>query len=138
MLYSFRVTLGYAVKNLCNARCIILRHYFRPIDCSILAVGTTVEGKTVFGAQGDSVMEFLVDAISGTSMATPHVAGLAVDVLGLQGKRTPFKLAARLTALSTKNSTDCSAACAGASCRIRRSTTIFATITTFATRFGRP
>lgn len=32
MLYSFRVTLGYAVKKLCNARCIILR-----FDQSIVA-----------------------------------------------------------------------------------------------------
>jgi subtilisin family serine protease len=41
--------------------------------------------------------------LSGTSMATPHVSGLAAYILGLEGKRTPAKLAARLTQISTKN-----------------------------------
>jgi subtilisin family serine protease len=36
-------------------------------------------------------------------MATPHVAGLAAYILGLEGKRTPAALAGRLQALSTKD-----------------------------------
>ncbi|UPX16291.1 uncharacterized protein EKO05_0006700 [Ascochyta rabiei] len=40
---------------------------------------------------------------SGTSMATPHVAGLAAYLLSLEGKMTPSALAARIQALSQKN-----------------------------------
>ncbi|KAF3011196.1 subtilisin-like serine protease [Curvularia kusanoi] len=40
--------------------------------------------------------------LSGTSMATPHVAGLAAYILTLEGKKDPSTLAARLSALSTK------------------------------------
>jgi hypothetical protein len=36
-------------------------------------------------------------------MATPYVAGLAAYILGLEGNMDPTKLAARLTALSSKN-----------------------------------
>jgi subtilisin family serine protease len=36
-------------------------------------------------------------------MATPHVAGLAAYILGLEGKVTPAALSSRLTTLSTKN-----------------------------------
>jgi subtilisin family serine protease len=43
------------------------------------------------------------NSISGTSMATPHVAGLAAYILALEGKVTPAALTARLTALSTKD-----------------------------------
>ena len=40
---------------------------------------------------------------SGTSMATPHVAGLAAYLLGLEGKMAPDVLAARIQTLSLKN-----------------------------------
>jgi subtilisin family serine protease len=43
------------------------------------------------------------NSISGTSMATPHVAGLAAYILSLEGKVTPAALSSRLTTLSTKN-----------------------------------
>jgi subtilisin family serine protease len=43
------------------------------------------------------------NTISGTSMATPHVAGLAAYILALEGKVSPAALSSRLTALSTKN-----------------------------------
>lgn len=42
-------------------------------------------------------------SISGTSMACPHVAGLAAYILALEGKKTPAALGSRLTALSTKS-----------------------------------
>jgi hypothetical protein len=35
-------------------------------------------------------------------MATPHVAGLAAYLLGLEGKKTPAALGARIIALSNK------------------------------------
>jgi subtilisin family serine protease len=43
------------------------------------------------------------NSISGTSMATPHVAGLAAYMLGFEGKKTPAALSTRLQTLSTKN-----------------------------------
>ncbi|KAF2130371.1 oryzin precursor [Dothidotthia symphoricarpi CBS 119687] len=43
------------------------------------------------------------NTISGTSMASPHIAGLGAYILGLEGKKTPAALSARLTALSQKN-----------------------------------
>ncbi|SMR53224.1 unnamed protein product [Zymoseptoria tritici ST99CH_1A5] len=41
--------------------------------------------------------------ISGTSMACPHVAGLAAYLIGLEGTRTPAALCQRIQSLSTKN-----------------------------------
>jgi subtilisin family serine protease len=43
------------------------------------------------------------NTISGTSMATPHVAGLAAYLLGYEGKRTPAALSSRISTLATKN-----------------------------------
>jgi subtilisin family serine protease len=43
------------------------------------------------------------NSISGTSMAAPHVAGLAAYILGFEGKKTPAALSSRLTTLSLKN-----------------------------------
>ncbi|KAH8700068.1 subtilisin-like protease [Phaeosphaeriaceae sp. PMI808] len=43
------------------------------------------------------------NSISGTSMATPHVAGLAAYILALEGKKTPAALSTRLQALSLKD-----------------------------------
>jgi subtilisin family serine protease len=42
-------------------------------------------------------------SMSGTSMAAPHVAGLAAYILGFEGKMAPSALAARLQALSLKD-----------------------------------
>ncbi|KAF2840346.1 secreted protein 2 [Patellaria atrata CBS 101060] len=41
--------------------------------------------------------------ISGTSMASPHIAGLAAYLLRLEGPRTPAALCARIVQLATKN-----------------------------------
>ena len=43
------------------------------------------------------------NTISGTSMATPHVVGLASYLLALEGSRAPGALCDRIKALSTKN-----------------------------------
>jgi subtilisin family serine protease len=43
------------------------------------------------------------NSISGTSMATPHVAGLAAYILALEGKQSPATLSARLQTLASKN-----------------------------------
>ncbi|EUC44496.1 hypothetical protein COCMIDRAFT_98113 [Bipolaris oryzae ATCC 44560] len=43
------------------------------------------------------------NTISGTSMASPHVAGLGAYILALEGKKTPAALSSRLTALSLKS-----------------------------------
>ncbi|EGP86979.1 subtilisin-like protease, partial [Zymoseptoria tritici IPO323] len=43
------------------------------------------------------------NTISGTSMACPHVAGLAAYIIGLEGTRTPAALGERLIELATKD-----------------------------------
>ncbi|KAF1941291.1 subtilisin-like serine protease-like protein PR1A [Clathrospora elynae] len=43
------------------------------------------------------------NTISGTSMATPHVAGLGAYILAFEGKMTPAALSTRLQTLATKN-----------------------------------
>lgn len=43
------------------------------------------------------------NTISGTSMACPHVAGLAAYLISLEGTRTPAALGERIKSLSTKN-----------------------------------
>ncbi|KAF2874492.1 subtilisin-like serine protease-like protein PR1A [Massariosphaeria phaeospora] len=42
------------------------------------------------------------NTISGTSMASPHVAGLGAYILAFEGKRTPAALSARLVALANR------------------------------------
>jgi subtilisin family serine protease len=41
--------------------------------------------------------------MSGTSMASPHVAGLAAYLLAYEGKKTPAALSTRIQALALKN-----------------------------------
>jgi subtilisin family serine protease len=43
------------------------------------------------------------NTISGTSMATPHIAGLGAYILALEGKKTPAALGSRIQALANKN-----------------------------------
>ncbi|KAK4499078.1 hypothetical protein PRZ48_009590 [Zasmidium cellare] len=43
------------------------------------------------------------NTISGTSMATPHIAGLAAYLLALEGTRSPAALCSRIQSLATKN-----------------------------------
>ncbi|KAF2203614.1 subtilisin-like serine protease-like protein PR1A [Delitschia confertaspora ATCC 74209] len=43
------------------------------------------------------------NTISGTSMATPHIAGLGAYLLGLEGKKTPAALCSRIQTLANKN-----------------------------------
>lgn len=43
------------------------------------------------------------NTISGTSMATPHIAGLGAYLLALEGSRTPAALCSRIQTLSNKN-----------------------------------
>lgn len=43
------------------------------------------------------------NTISGTSMATPHIAGLAAYLIALEGTRSPAALCSRIQSLSTKN-----------------------------------
>ena len=41
--------------------------------------------------------------ISGTSMACPHIAGLAAYLIGLEGPRSPAELCSRIQKLATKD-----------------------------------
>ncbi|KAK4628870.1 Subtilisin-like protease 2 [Fulvia fulva] len=43
------------------------------------------------------------NTISGTSMATPHIAGLAAYLIALEGARSPAALCSRIQSLSTRN-----------------------------------
>ncbi|KAK7178499.1 subtilase [Paraphaeosphaeria sporulosa] len=67
--------------------------------------GSTVDGN----APGVSILstwnngDTVSNTISGTSMASPHVAGLGAYLLALEGKTTPAALASRIQTLSNKN-----------------------------------
>jgi subtilisin family serine protease len=41
--------------------------------------------------------------MSGTSMASPHVAGIGAYLLAYEGKKTPAALSTRIQALAIKN-----------------------------------
>lgn len=43
------------------------------------------------------------NTISGTSMASPHIAGLGAYLIGLEGSRTAAALCSRIQSLATKN-----------------------------------
>lgn len=43
------------------------------------------------------------NTISGTSMASPHIAGLGAYLIALEGTRSPSALCSRIVSLSTKN-----------------------------------
>ncbi|KAJ4359577.1 uncharacterized protein N0V89_000132 [Didymosphaeria variabile] len=65
--------------------------------------GSTVDAN----APGVSILSTWLNGgtntISGTSMASPHVAGLGAYLLALEGKVTPAALTSRITSLSNKN-----------------------------------
>lgn len=66
-------------------------------------MSTWINGNTVSNSLCMLFVSKLLQAtLSGTSMATPHIAGLAVYILALEGKRTPAALASRLQSLATK------------------------------------
>ncbi|KAF2207274.1 hypothetical protein CERZMDRAFT_71659 [Cercospora zeae-maydis SCOH1-5] len=52
-------------------------------------------------APGVNVNRTATNTISGTSMACPHVAGLAAYLIGLEGSRSPADLAARIKSIAT-------------------------------------
>jgi subtilisin family serine protease len=62
--------------------------------CDIIAPGVAILSTWLNGG---------TNTISGTSMATPHVAGLAAYILALEGKKSPAALSARIQALAIKN-----------------------------------
>lgn len=61
----------------------------------ILAPGVDVESTWIDGPNDTNV-------ISGTSMSTPHIAGLGAYLLALEGSRSPAALCKRIQDLSTK------------------------------------
>lgn len=63
-----------------------------PVD--ILAPGVSILSTWLNGG---------TNTISGTSMASPHVAGLGAYLLSFEGQKTPSALSSRLTTLSLKN-----------------------------------
>nr|ACV71862.1 subtilisin-like protease Pr1A [Metarhizium lepidiotae] len=67
-------------------------NYGRVVD--IFAPGTGVLSTWIGGS---------TNTISGTSMATPHIAGLAAYLNALNGKTTPAALCQKIQELSTKN-----------------------------------
>ena len=43
------------------------------------------------------------NSISGTSMASPHIAGLGAYLLALEGNKSPTALCSRIQTLATRN-----------------------------------
>jgi len=70
-------------------------------------LSTWLNGRTVSFSLLITLLLILIkppqNSISGTSMAAPHVAGLAAYLLGLEGKKSPAALSTRIQSLSTKN-----------------------------------
>jgi len=62
----------------------------------------------IFGPGVDIISAWIgstsaTNTISGTSMASPHIAGLGAYLIALEGTRTPAALCTRIQSLSTKN-----------------------------------
>ncbi|CZT17806.1 related to Cuticle-degrading protease [Ramularia collo-cygni] len=62
----------------------------------IFAPGTSIQSTWIGSTTA-------VNTISGTSMATPHIAGLAAYLIGLEGTRSPAALCQRIKDLAVKN-----------------------------------
>jgi len=65
--------------------------------------GSLVDGNAPGVAVLSTWLNGGTNTISGTSMATPHVVGLAAYLLALEGKKSPAALTTRIQALATKN-----------------------------------